>query len=80
MESKIEFFDDRDKSLGTFDICCMSDHNDRVECARNNGINYFYKCVLDNGRVIIERKTDVYIVNKNNEDCDNLEVWQIVNF
>jgi hypothetical protein len=77
MKNKIQFFDDRGKSLGTFDICPDPSHDDCIECARNNNINFFNKCIV-NEKTIFERRTDFYIVDKNNKSYD-LEIWRTIN-
>lgn len=84
---KIEFFDDKGRSLGVFDIKSGSDHYDRVSIARENGINYFNKCILDNGRVTIEKMESYYIIPGAQYETNGKltpffresEIWHITN-
>lgn len=71
MSVKTEYFL-KGKSLGIFKVPELSDHVQREQIAKDNGIEDFDKIVLDDGRVIME-KNDIksFIDSKGN-------VWYVM--
>ena len=57
---KIEFFLGS-KSLGAFPLKDGSNHDDRVEVAQVNGIDFFDEYHLDDGRVVARMEKNYYV-------------------
>lgn len=57
---QIEFFAGS-KSLGKFPLKAHSNHEDRVEVAKVNGIDFFDEYILDNGRVVARVEKNYYV-------------------